>query len=180
MTWLDLPANKPADTPNHKPITEFDSVLSLQPLLRDKYRRFLTQLWQNDALPHRITDLCRLCIAAIHGCQAELAWRAPQGFVTDIELLALTKQDMSGFSSQEKSALDVAQMVPHQHHSVSDAQVQRLQTAFGNSGSVLLLTACAFFDVNCRLKLSLDIASSITAAGAAEDIQPPLLHGAML
>ncbi len=154
--------------------TPFESALGLQPKLLEKYRHFMAQLWQNDTLTHRTLDLCRLQIATIHGCRAELAWRTPAGGVTDAELQALTEQNLRAFTPQEQLALAVAELVPQQHHSVSDEQVHQLQLAFGDAGCVALLTACAFFDVNCRLQLSLAVAPPHDSA------QAPLLQGSRL
>jgi hypothetical protein len=66
----------------------------------------------------------------------------------------LAAQDLQQFSREEQAALQVAELMPYQHHSVEDDDVERLRELFGNTGCVTLLTALAFYDVNVRLSLS--------------------------
>ncbi len=166
MSWLS-----PADTT----APEFDTVLGLQPKLLEKYRVFMQQLWQDPALPTRTAELCRLRIAAIHGCQAELAWGVPAARVQAQELDALVRNQVSGFSNAERLALQVAELMPLAHHNISDTQVQGLAELLGEAGTVALLTACAFFDVNRRLKLSLEIAPAAPSQRQPQSPEGPLL-----
>ena len=79
---------------------------------------------------------------------------------------------LCGFDASEQAALAVAELMPFGHHQIGDDDVARLQSAFGARGAVALLTAIAFFDVVCRLKLVLEVG---VESHALE--RPPLLGG---
>ncbi|MFK7912883.1 MAG: hypothetical protein AB8B93_03125 [Pseudomonadales bacterium] len=140
------------------------ALLGQRPELMERYRAFLETLWVEGHVPLRLLHLCRLRIAAIHG--AVSAWNPVP--LPDLEaplegaaLAALsrgpTADDAALFTLAEQAALQVAELIPHGQHQITDAQVAALQTALGNPAAVALLTALAFFDVNTRLGLSLGL-----------------------
>ncbi len=65
--------------------------------------------------------------------------------------------------------------MPYQQHAIDDAQVAAVQAALGAAGAVALLTAIAFFDATCRLKLVLDVDAQAVALE-----RPPLRDGALV
>ena len=58
MSWID---GVEAGTP-------IDALLGLRPGLLARYKAFYSALWEDDLLPRRLLELCRLRIAEIHGC----------------------------------------------------------------------------------------------------------------
>ncbi len=130
-----------------------EAALANRPELLSHYRSFYLKLWHGGLVPVRVLELCRLRIAFIHGATAELAVRHRQAGVADLERDALARMDFSVFSDAEQAALTLAELMPHQHHAIDDAQVDRVRQLFGESGTVNLLAALAFFDVTSRLKL---------------------------
>lgn len=154
--------------------TDFESVLGLRPELLTRYRAFYAGLWDAAGVPRRTLELCRLRIAAIHDCAQEWQLRDTQAPMSDAELDSLQRDEVAIFSAREQAALQIAALMPYQHHSITDAQVARLQPDLTPAGVVALLTALAFFDVSCRLKLTLEIAAH---PGALSDL--PLRDSAL-
>ncbi len=155
--------------------TPLEAVLGQRPELLSRYRTFYRTLWHDGAVPRRVLELTRLRIAAIHDCEAEWAVRDAEVAVGDADLAALRAGDFSGFEAAEQAALQVAELMPYAHHQIEDADVQAIERALGSTGAVGLLTALAFFDVTCRLKLVL----GVEARPCAFD-DPPLRRGALV
>lgn len=147
MTWLSE-----LDAP-----TRFEAVLAHRPELLTRFRAFYRTFWSEGLVPRRVLELCRLRIAAIHDCESEWVVRDAAVALDADALAGLRAGRFGGFTEDEQAALAVAEQIPHVHHHVSDAEVERLTGAFGAAGAVALLTALAFFDVVARLKLVLDV-----------------------
>lgn len=152
-----------------------ERVLGQRPELLTRYRAFYQALWQDGPVPRRILALCRLRIAAIHGCEAEWQVRDPAAGIGERELEALARGDFGLFDEAERAALDVAEQMPHAHHQIRDAEVAALERLLGSPAAVTLLTALAFFDVACRLKLVLGVEPLRLHTDAA-----PLCGGALV
>jgi alkylhydroperoxidase family enzyme len=165
VSWID---ETPAGTP-------LEAVLGQRPELLERYRAFYQTFWEDGLVPRRTLELCRLRIAAIHDCDQEWIIRDAQIALSDVELDALKAGEFSTFSVAEQVALNVAEQIPYQHHQVSDEQISDVDRELKASGAVSLLTACAFFDVTCRLRIVLGV-----EARPAELEQPPLQRGALV
>ncbi len=148
MTWLEG---------NATAATDLSSVLSARPELLARYEAFYSTLCQSDAVPDRLRELCRLRIAAVHGCSDE--WQRHDGHCSAAELAALERGDFTAFSRDEQQALAVADTIPFNHHGLRDEQVHAVRAVLGDKGTVALLTACAFFDVVCRWKITLGVSA---------------------
>jgi hypothetical protein len=165
MSWI---GETDADTP-------LERVLGQRPELLARYRRFLQALRQDGPVPRRLLELTRLRVAAIHDCEAEWLIRDAGAGVDVDELAALAAGHLDAFAEGERAALAVAEQVPYAHHQISDADVATLKRLLGPAATVTLITALAFFDVACRLKLVLDIDAE---AAALDDA--PLRRGALI
>ena len=130
----------------------FREILSLRPELQQRYGAFLDAVESSDQLPERILTLCRARIRQIHG--------APADSVSALEAEQLAAADFSAFTEDEQVALCVAEKMPYQHHQLQDDEVDRVRSSYGEAGCVSLLTALAFFDVTCRLELTLGVGES--------------------
>jgi alkylhydroperoxidase family enzyme len=149
MSWL---------TPVDAQVTPFEAVLGLRPELLELYRAFYGQLWDTAAAPPRLLELCRLRIAALHGCEAESAIRQPSAGVTGEQVAALDRwRDAPCFSAVERAALAVAEKMPWQHHAIDDGEVAALRAHLGDAEAIALLVAMALFDATCRLRLVLGL-----------------------
>ena len=154
--------------------TPLERVFAQRPELLRRYKAFYASLWEGGVLPRRVLELCRLRIAAVHGCAQEWAVRDAGVHLSAAEAAALEAGECSCFTPSEQAALAVAEQFPFQHHEIDDAAVAEVQAAFGAKGAVALLTALAFFDVTCRWKLTL----AVPAQPVALD-RPPLHQGAL-
>ncbi|MCY3505444.1 MAG: carboxymuconolactone decarboxylase family protein [Chloroflexi bacterium] len=146
MTWLEGAEGS----------APFDAALGLRPELRDLYAAFYGKLWDEELLPASLLELCRLRVAQLHDCEAELAVRHAESGVRDAQVEALA--DWAGsdlFSEQEQAALTLAEKMPWQHHDLTDEEYANLNAHFGESGVVALTIGVALFDANCRLRLAL-------------------------
>ena len=154
--------------------TALESALEHRPELLALYRSFYGSFWADGLVSRRTLEICRLRIAAIHECEAEWLVRDAEVELTPGELADLRRGSFAGFSTQEVAALELAEQIPFAHHQVTDEQVASVKATLGEPGCVSLLTALAFFDVSCRLRLALDL-----EAEPASLVQPPLRDGAL-
>jgi len=154
--------------------TRFEAVLQQRPELLTRFRAFYATLWSDGALPARVLELCRLRIAAIHACEAEWMIRDARVELEPATLASLRTGRFEGCAAEEQVALAVAEQLPYAHHAITDADVERLNEAFGAPGAVALLTALAFFDVICRLKIVFEIEPEPVVLTA-----PPLRDGSL-
>ena len=165
MSWL---------TPRSAP-TPFEAALSHRPELLSRYRAFYASLWNETRAPRRTLEMCRLRVAAIHDCAQEWQLRDATVALAEQDLRDIECGDFARFTEDERNALAIAELMPYGHHDVTDADVARVRSALGAAGTVALLTAIAFFDVTCRLKLALDIDVQALALD-----QAPLHQGALV
>lgn len=146
MTWLT------ADR------ASLDDLLAHRPELATKYRAFYASIKAAGLVPPRLLELCRLRVAAIHGCDGEWSQRDPAIELSAEEIETLRLGRFEGFAAAEQAALCVAERIPFQHHELTDAEVAALKAELGDAGCVSLINALVLFDVNCRLKLAFDLA----------------------
>lgn len=145
MSWLIAPEG---DAP------PFDAVLALRPELRDLFRRFYGAAWDESLCPRDLLELCRLRIAALHGCAAELAIQDPHSGVTPGQRQRLNEwQDADCFTPAQRAALAIAEKMPWRHHEVDDREYEELRRHLTEPEVVALTVAVALFDAVCRLKL---------------------------
>ena len=165
MSWIATAADLPP----------LEGLMTHRPELLSRYKAFYGALWEGDLLPRRVLELCRLRIAAIHGCAAEWAVRDAGVSLSSAEAAAVERGDFAAFSALEQAALAIAEQFPFQHHGVSDADVESAAQAFGEAGAVKLMVALAFFDATCRWKLAFDLDERPVGLDS-----PPLHQGALV
>ncbi len=132
-----------------------DEQLAVQPQLQAKYQQFMATLWNAERVPTRLLELARLRIAAIHDCEEQWLQRHPDVPLASEELAALRQGSRECFDELAQLVLEIAELMPLNHHEISDVQVAALRHALDERGTVALLTALAFFDVNARLSKTL-------------------------
>ncbi len=164
MAWL--PSADPARPP-------FEAWLSHRPELRDLYKRFYGAIWDEELLPRNLVELCRIRIAQIHGCAAELAVRDSASAVTAVQVAELDDWGhATHFSPVERAVLTIAEKMPWSHHEITDAEYAEVREHLTEPQTVALTVALALFDANCRLRLVFDLDPS--AARAAASASGPL------
>jgi alkylhydroperoxidase family enzyme len=144
-------------------VPAFEAWLAHRPELLALYKRFYATPWDDALLPPRLLELCRLRIAQLHDCTAELAVRDAASGVTDAEVADLPAWESSPrFSDAERAALAVAEKMPWAHHSIVDEEFAVLGRAFRQPEIVALTVALALFDANCRLRLVFELDAAPT------------------
>ncbi len=142
-------------------VSQAFASLGMRGELMDRYQAFMDQVFNTEAANARHMELCRLRIAYIHGCLAEIDAPAKET-LSSAEKQALASGDLEAFDASDRAVLAIAEQWPYNQHGVTDRDVEQLTEAVGNAASVALMTAIAFFDVRCRWA----IAFSVTPQGA--------------
>lgn len=154
----------------------FEDVLSLTPHILETYREFYGTLWDDHLVPADILELCRLRVAQLHVCESELAIRDHDSGVTEFQVEQLSRWQESGaFSDSQRAALDYAELIPWQHHDVTDAMAEAVKAHLGEGGYVAFCFAVCFFDANCRLRQVLELPPVANAPG-----EPPASRDGIL
>lgn len=159
MSWIQ------AADPTRPPL---EAVLSHRPELRDLYKRFYGGLWEESDVPRDLLELCRLRIAQLHACDAELAVRDGQSGVTDEQVAALEGWRTSDlFTPGQQAALALAEKMPWEHHQIEDAEFNRLREFLSEKEAVGLTLGMALFDAICRLRLFFEVEPSPSTVAAS-------------
>ena len=108
--------------------------------LFDKYKKFIDSTIEGHDIPVGILEACNSRIKQIHGL--EVASNSINGD------LSLTENFL------KLAAIAVAEKIVFSVHDIQDSDLDPLRKAFGEAGCVQLITALAFFDVECRLELA--------------------------
>ena len=108
--------------------------------LLEKYKKFIGSTIETHDVPLNVLDACNSRIRQIHGLEAANNDN--------------NEDSASAEKALEFSALKVAEKIVSNAHDIQDSDLLSLREAFGASGVVQLITALAFFDVECRLELA--------------------------
>ena len=108
--------------------------------LFEKYKKFIGSTIDTHEIPVSVLDACNSRIRQIHGLEVANNENNEDSTSTE-KALALT-------------ALKVAEKLVSSVHDIQDSDLLSLREALGASGVVQLITALAFFDVECRLELA--------------------------
>ena len=108
--------------------------------LFEKYKKFIGSTIDTHEIPVSVLNACNARIRQIHGLEVS------------------NNEDNEDSTSTEKAlalaALKVAEKLVSSVHDIQDSDLLSLREALGASGVVQLITALAFFDVECRLELA--------------------------
>jgi len=105
----------------------------------DKYKKFIDSTIESHDIPVGILEACDSRIRQIHGFEVDHKSSGD---------LSLSE------NSIKRAALAVAEKIAFSVHDIEDSDLDPLKKAFGEAGCVQLITALAFFDVECRLELA--------------------------
>jgi alkylhydroperoxidase family enzyme len=152
VTWL--PDVAPGDTP-------LDRSFGLRPNLYEDFRRWSAVFWEGCSLDPVLLELCRLRVAQLHDCQAELRLRyrpALEAGLDEAKIAALPRAATSpAFSELERDCLALAELFVADPHAISDEDAARVTDRLGPEGTVALVQALALFDGFARFRLVLGI-----------------------
>ncbi len=116
------------------------ATAQLSQKLFDKYKKFINSTIESHDIPVGILEACNSRIRQIHGIEV-----ANNSINVD---LSITENFL------KTATLAVAEKIVFSVHDIEDCDLDPLRKAFGEAGCVQLITALAFFDVECRLELA--------------------------
>jgi alkylhydroperoxidase family enzyme len=151
MSWL--PKQSAGATP-------LDRTFGLRPNLYEAWRDFMAAFWERGVLDPVILELCRLQVARIHGCEAELAVRhraAVESGLREEQVEALGRSEAS-FDAAQRACLRFTEMFVRDPHAITDEDAAAVVAELGEAGLVALAEALALFDGFCRFRLMLGVA----------------------
>jgi alkylhydroperoxidase family enzyme len=142
-------------------VTPFERVFALRPNLFEDFRRFYALLWEQKLVDPVILELCRLRIAQIHGCEAELRLRyqpALDAGLGEEKIAALQDASHSpAYSEAERACVAFAELFAIDPQAIDDEDAARVVAALGDAGTVALVEALALFDGFMRFRLVLGV-----------------------
>lgn len=128
------------------------AIVGQLPDIAPPYFALEQSLWHQPHLPVALLELCRLRLAQLHRCEAELARTGcdlPEG-TRD----ALTRWESSQqFSAAERACLAFAEVYAMDARALTDEHAAAVKQHFGDAGLVLLIEALGVFDGMARLSL---------------------------
>lgn len=143
----------------------FEGWLAHRPELRDLYKRFYGAPWDSALVPRHLLELCRLRIAALHACEAELAVTDPGAGLSEEQRGAIGDWERATcFTPAQRAALALAEKMPWRHHDIDDSEFAEARRHLSDPQIVALTVAMALFDANCRLRIVFDLAPSPSRA----------------
>lgn len=137
-----------------------DDVLANAPAVHEAFGRFNEALWSQPYLPAPIMELCRLRLARLHGCDAELRRRTSQALAAGLDeskVAALPRwPDDPRFDAAEKACLGFAEVYFQDPGAITDELADAVKTVLGEPALVALVEALGIFDGFTRLSVLLD------------------------
>jgi len=138
-----------------------DGVFGLRPELYQAWRGFRDVFWDEALVDPVVLELCRLRVATLHACAAELAQRTPAAHAAGLDeqkLAALADWASDPrFDARERACLRFAEQFVLDPHGITDADAAAVVAALGEPGLVALIEALALFDGFCRFRLVLGV-----------------------
>jgi AhpD family alkylhydroperoxidase len=150
MTWL--PEHADGGTP-------LDRVLGLRPDLAGPYREFIDIFWRDRLVDPVVLDLCRLRVAQLLGCLAELGMRTPEAVAAGLTEEQATRvaawPTAECFTDSQRAALAFAEQFVIDPHGIAGPIRDDLREHYPLPEVVALTEALALFDGFQRLQLVL-------------------------
>lgn len=141
--------------------TPLERTFALRQNLFEDFRRFYALFWEQKLVDPVILELCRLRIAQIHGCDAELRLRyqpALDGGLGEEKIAALADASESpAYGEAERACVAFAELFAIDPHAIRDEDAARVVAALGDAGTVALVEALALFDGFVRFRLVLGV-----------------------
>ena len=161
MSWI-LDAARASRAAQPTPdATALERAFGLRQNLFEDFRRFYALFWEQKLVDPVILELCRLRIAQIHGCEAELRLRyqpALDAGLSEEKLAALQDAShSSAYSEAERACVAFAELFTIDPHAIDDEDAARVVAALGDAGTVALVEALALFDGFVRFRLVLGV-----------------------
>jgi AhpD family alkylhydroperoxidase len=144
-------------------VTTLDRVFGLVPEAYDAYRRLDGALWDPDLVDPALLELCRLRIAQLVGCDAELVVRhdeARAAGITEAKIGELRQWPTSShYADGDRAVLNFAEKFVIDASSVDDEDCAGLREHLSDPEIAALTTAVALFDAMARFQVALGVGS---------------------
>lgn len=148
-SWLS--AEAPGGTP-------FERVLGLRRELREGVESFFSLLWTHGGLEPSLLEICRLRVAQLLACEAELSRRTPGAALPEEKREALESWlDCELFSDTERACLALVEKFVLDPQSVTDADAAAVAAHLSPKETVALAEALALFDGFSRFQTILEV-----------------------
>lgn len=109
------------------------------------------------ATPPRVLELCRVRIAMMLGCDAEIAARTPDSGVEDAVLTALAAwPNDARFDATDRACLALTEHFVMDVASLGDGTVAAVREQLGEDGTQTFVTALLIVEQRIRLRLAWD------------------------
>jgi len=132
-------------------------ALGHRPGLRDALAAFEALFWRRPWLDPVVLELCRLRVAQLVGCEAELAVRsrpALEAGLAEEKVARLERWEREpGFSGTERACLLFTEKFVLDVGSISDADAEAVSERLGPEGTVALCEALAILDGFARFRV---------------------------
>jgi alkylhydroperoxidase family enzyme len=142
--------------------TAFDRVLALRPDLCADYHAFLALFWTRGPVDPVVLELCRLRVAQLLGCEAELRLRyepARAAGLDEAKIAWLARWPTAAmFTDAERACLSYTERFVLDVHGITDAQAAEVARHLTPAGLVALTEALALFEGFARFRLILGVA----------------------
>lgn len=143
------------------PVTPLDAVFGHRPELYREYRDFYALFWERPLVDPVLLELCRLRVAALAGCESELALRyevARDAGLGESKIAALEHwHEDDRFSARERAVLCFAELFVRDPHAITDEDARAVVSELGDAGTVALVEALALFDGFARFRVMLGV-----------------------
>jgi alkylhydroperoxidase family enzyme len=141
--------------------TPLDAVFGQRPNLYRDFIDFYGLFWERRLVDPVLLELCRLRVAQLVGCRAELAIRyrpALEAGLDEARIAALEGwRGAPVFSDGERACLDLTERFVQAPHSISDEGAAAVRSFLGAPGMVALIEALALFDGFARFRAILGV-----------------------
>lgn len=129
-----------------------DSTIAIAAELAVPFAALYQSLWAQPHVPADILELCRLRLAQLHQCAAELQRREVE--IADEKLQRLAHWDAEPiFSPAERACFAFTEVYAMDVQALTDQHAEAVKTHFGDEGLVLLVEALGILDGMTRLSL---------------------------
>ncbi|HMV70885.1 MAG TPA: hypothetical protein PKZ77_01985 [Pseudomonadales bacterium] len=124
------------------------------------------RIWQQDHVPPRSLELCRMRLATLHGTVAEAG--RMRGFETDPQRCAAVRDgsyaDSPLFDASERALLAFAEVYAQDAAAIDDELADAVKRHHGEAGLVCLIESLGFIDARIRLAMLFSaLGSDVTA-----------------
>jgi alkylhydroperoxidase family enzyme len=128
------------------------SIIGVLPDIATAFDALYQALWTQPHLPAATLELCRLRLAQLHRCAAELQRRdcdIPVGKRENLQSWPVHNE----FSDADRACLAFTEVYAMDAQAITDELADAVKTHFGDAGLVLLVEALGILDGMIRLSL---------------------------